>query len=151
MPKWFIQQQRDELGPLASADLLEEIRKGNVTPSTMIRKDDSQWVPAREVNGLFSAAEKPADQRLCPYCGHAVEKPPTVCGGCRRKLVLSFSSQITEEKKTTSAADKQKQAEERKAEVERIARRSNFREILLYSFLLLVAIIAIVIWYVVMF
>ncbi len=93
--EWFCQIMNDTIGPLSSRQLLDKVRSGHVKEDTLIRKDDSQWVHAREVSGLFSAASNAESKRLCPYCGHDVQAPPTVCLGCNRKLVLSFSSRLT--------------------------------------------------------
>lgn len=43
-------------GPLTAAQLLEKVRRGEIVYDTPIRKNNSRWFPAREVNGLFDAA-----------------------------------------------------------------------------------------------
>ncbi len=134
MTKWYYQLMNDEVGPLGPAELLEHVRSGQIKAETLIRKDDSQWVTAREVNGLFDAATKPKEQRLCPYCGHHVEKAPTTCKGCNRKLVLSMSSRLTEQNNGQKVEKPKKTKAE---EIKEIEERTNRRDIIRYSVLLL--------------
>ena len=93
--EWYYQIMNDVVGPLTSSQLVDRVRSGQVKEDTLIRKDDSQWVPARQVNGLLEAVSQNQTQRICPYCGHIVDNPPTTCRGCNRKLVLSFNSRLT--------------------------------------------------------
>ncbi len=93
--EWYYQIMNDVIGPLTSSQLLARVRSGQVKEDTLVRKDDSQWVPARQVNGLLEAVNNNQSQRICPYCGQKVEHPPTTCQHCNRKLVLSFNSRIT--------------------------------------------------------
>ncbi len=84
---WHYDDGRTEVGPLTSAQLLNAIRAGKVAPDTPVRKDDSQWVPAMEVNGLFAAAARPVIHEVCPYCEADVEEePPCNCPSCERYL-----------------------------------------------------------------
>lgn len=93
--EWYYQIMNDVVGPLTSSQLVDRVRAGQVKEDTLIRKDDSQWVPARQVNGLLEAVEHNRKaHRICPYCGATVDNPPTTCHGCNRKLVLSFNSRI---------------------------------------------------------
>jgi hypothetical protein len=85
--EWYYQTMGSQVGPVSSAELLRKVRAGEIIPNTQIRKNDSQWVPAAEVGGLFEEANKPVYSRICPYCGAAVtEKPPCVCQNCDRML-----------------------------------------------------------------
>ena len=93
--EWYYQIMNDVVGPLSGRQLLDKVCTGQVKEDTLIRKDDSQWVPARQVNGLLEAVLQPQAQRICPYCGQTVDPPPSTCRGCNRKLVLSFSSRLT--------------------------------------------------------
>ena len=93
--EWYYQIMSDTVGPVTSEQLLAKVRSGQVKEDTLIRKDDSQWVPARLVNGLLDAANQNHFQGVCPYCGQKVDRPPTTCSGCNRKLVLSFNSRPT--------------------------------------------------------
>lgn len=87
MSVWYCELNGSELGPLSSAQLIRHIREGRVTKLTPVRKDDSQWVPAIEINGLFAAAAKPVTRDVCPYCDHINPgKPPCECPGCNRTL-----------------------------------------------------------------
>lgn len=81
--EWYYQSEAQAVGPLSPKQLLEKVREGVVTEQTLIRKDDSNWVQACQVNGLIEAAHK---DRLfdCPYCGSAIARPPTTCRHCTR-------------------------------------------------------------------
>jgi hypothetical protein len=59
--EWYCDLMGKVIGPLTPAELLHKVRKGEVSHQTPIRKNDSKWFPAVEVNGLFEAAfrEKP--------------------------------------------------------------------------------------------
>lgn len=86
MADWYYQVLGKNVGPLSSKELLEKVRTGQIEADTPIRKDDSQWVPASEVNGLFAAAYQDEKYLVCPYCGNSVAKPPTTCKSCDRLL-----------------------------------------------------------------
>ncbi len=93
--QWYYQFMSDVIGPLSSSEFLIKVRAGQIREETPVRKDDSQWVAARQVGGLFDAAQKSEAHRICPYCGRNVDRPPTTCAGCNRDLVLSLSSKLT--------------------------------------------------------
>ncbi len=85
--EWYYQSMGSQVGPLTSGEFLRKVRAGEVVPTTQVRKNDSQWVAAAEVGGLFEEANKPVFSKICPYCGTAVtEKPPCVCPSCDRLL-----------------------------------------------------------------
>jgi hypothetical protein len=84
--EWFYQQNGEIVGPLTAAELLAGIRKGRIQPDSLLRKDDSQWVAAAEVNGLFEAADRDLVRYYCPYCRARVHKPPTRCVECQRDI-----------------------------------------------------------------
>jgi hypothetical protein len=134
--EWYYQIMNDVVGPLSGRQLLDKVRAGQVKEDTLVRKDDSQWVPARQVNGLLEAVSQPLAQRVCPYCGSTVDAPPTTCPGCNRKLVLSFNSRLT-----TMGKDKtkvRKIARDREAEAQAIRERADRTEIVRYLLLLVV-------------
>jgi hypothetical protein len=89
-PEWFYETLGKVIGPLTSAQLLRKVRAGEIAANTPVRKDDSQWVMAEEVNGLFEAAKRPLTHYKCPYCGSRVEKPPTVCLECDREITAVY-------------------------------------------------------------
>lgn len=86
--EWYIQQESDgeEVGPLRPSELLRAVRAGKVRQETRVRKGDSAWFAASEVNGLFEAASKPDIEFSCPYCKRVVTKPPVTCGHCGMHL-----------------------------------------------------------------
>ncbi len=54
--KWFHKIGGRTEGPISGADLLARVREGIIKEGSWVRKDDSPWFPAEEVNGLFEAA-----------------------------------------------------------------------------------------------
>ena len=44
------------MGPMSPQELLEMVRVGDVTGTTLVRKNDSKWFRADSVGGLFEAA-----------------------------------------------------------------------------------------------
>ncbi len=132
--EWYYQIMNDVVGPLSGRQLLDKVRAGQVKEDTLVRKDDSQWVPARQVSGLLDAVVKPQSQRVCPYCGQVVDPPPTTCRGCNRKLVLSFNSRLT-----TMGKEKTKvrqMTRDREAEAQDLRQRSDHSEVVRYITLL---------------
>ncbi len=132
--EWYYQIMNDVVGPLSGRQLLDKVRAGQVKEDTLIRKDDSQWVPARQVNGLMDAVGQSQTQRVCPYCGQPVDPPPSTCRGCNRKLVLSFNSRLTAMGKDRTKV--RKIARDRAAEAEAIRERADRAEIVRYVLLL---------------
>jgi hypothetical protein len=95
MPQWFYRiNGHAEFGPIGASDLLELIRQGQVDGQTEIRKDDSAWVLACEINGLWQAAGRPTVEFKCPYCESAIEKPPTWCKSCRKDVAKSVGQLV---------------------------------------------------------
>ncbi len=121
--EWYYRVMNDVVGPLSSRNLLDVVRAGQIKHDTLIRKDDSQWVPAGQVSGLLDAADQSASRRICPYCGHSVGEAPTICEGCNRKLVLSVNSRLTSLGRTNNKRvirDQQEDVEQRKEKLERL-------------------------------
>lgn len=56
--QWFCDLMGKVEGPLTAAQLLQKVKRGEITELTPIRKDNSKWFPAAEVSGLFEAAFK---------------------------------------------------------------------------------------------
>ena len=75
-----------ELGPVSPLELLDLIRNGSVLRDTQVKKNDSQWVKAEEVNGLMANAAKPSFAYYCESCGKQVPKPPCRCLNCDMNL-----------------------------------------------------------------
>ncbi|MCA9227184.1 MAG: DUF4339 domain-containing protein, partial [Planctomycetales bacterium] len=84
--EWFYQTLGQVVGPLTSSELLRDIRSGKLGHDTPVRKDDSQWVSACDVNGLLEAAVRDVVEFRCPFCNTKVSKPPVVCTGCDRRI-----------------------------------------------------------------
>ena len=57
--EWFCQVMGSEVGPLSQRQLVDMVRQHQVNPEDLVRRNDSSWVPAFEVKGLFEAASKP--------------------------------------------------------------------------------------------
>ncbi len=136
--EWYYRIMNDVIGPLSSRQLLEKVRTGQIKHDTLVRKDDSQWVPASQVNGLMDAAgQTTTTRRLCPYCGTVVDRLPTTCSGCNRRLTVSVNSRLTKDgmsKLVRQRKTRQQQAEELREETER-------RELIKYVLLLVLWVI----------
>lgn len=138
--EWYYRIMNDVIGPLSSRQLLDKVRAGQIKHDTPIRKDDSQWVPASQVSGLLDAVDKTAARRLCPYCGHVVERPPTTCAGGNRKLVVSMNSRLTSAGMTKfnrKRPTRQQQAEQLRQQAERRDLAKYFGLLILWIVLLI--------------
>lgn len=56
--KWYFSYMGKTIGPLTPSELIERVRLGEVTESTLLKKGQSKWFPAGQVNGLFETAFK---------------------------------------------------------------------------------------------
>jgi DNA-directed RNA polymerase subunit RPC12/RpoP len=91
MAEWYFEMMGQPVGPITGKQLLERVRGGDIVADTPVRKDDSQWVPARDVGGLFTAAgDGQAREVRCPYCGEPIDSPPTRCAKCRRQVEQTY-------------------------------------------------------------
>ena len=54
--KWFYKLGGRTEGPLSGEALLAKVREGVIKEGSWVRKDDSAWFPAEDVQGLFEAA-----------------------------------------------------------------------------------------------
>ena len=61
---WYCKIMGKTRGPLKPSELLAMIRNQEVTGATLVRKNDSNWTPAREVMGLFEAAFKDQPEKV---------------------------------------------------------------------------------------
>jgi hypothetical protein len=96
MTEWFFRiKGKRELGPVTSGELLELIRQGTILPHTEIRKDNSRWLAASEIHGLFEAAARPSVAFNCPYCEKPIEKPPCRCRSCTRQIMKATGHLVT--------------------------------------------------------
>ncbi len=56
-----------EMGPLSFRELAEMVRAGTLTQEDPVRRKEAhEWTPAREVIGLFRAAERPPAEEVAP-------------------------------------------------------------------------------------
>jgi hypothetical protein len=85
MSEWYYRiDGKSEKGPLGSSKLVELIRAGTIKSDTEVRKGNSKWIRACEVNGLWNAAILPSVLFRCPHCEAAISKPPVDCAKCVR-------------------------------------------------------------------
>ena len=59
--KWYYQKLGTELGPFAEAHLIDLIRRGNINPEDLVRREDGKWLAVFEVDGMLDAAAKPIE------------------------------------------------------------------------------------------
>ncbi len=57
--EWYCQLMGSDLGPLNVEQLVDMVRQHQITPEDLVRRNESAWVPAYQVKGLFEAAAKP--------------------------------------------------------------------------------------------
>ena len=129
--EWYYESMDDVVGPLSAQELLDRVRAGDIVPNTRIRKDDSQWVEASTVNGLFDAAEQRSVRNVCPYCGHGIGEPPTTCGRCARKISLSFHPD-----QANNASAGERKAPEPELSPEELRRIKDRRDVIRYALLI---------------
>lgn len=87
MPEWYYRDTDDQvIGPLKPDEMLAMIRDGELTEKSLVRKDDSPWVPSVEVNGLWAAAARPETEFYCPVCNTLISKPPSRCPQCLKYI-----------------------------------------------------------------
>jgi predicted RNA-binding Zn-ribbon protein involved in translation (DUF1610 family) len=97
--EWFYRNPfGEEKGPLGGSQLLELIRRGEIKGNTEIRKDNSPWVHACEVNGLWQAVGRPSVEFHCPHCGSPIGKPPTRCAECRKDVAKATGHLVAHQK-----------------------------------------------------
>ena len=98
MNEWFIRREDEtEVGPLRPSELLGQVRSGEVTSETLLRKNDSAWFEASKVGGLFEAAARRPQRHHCPFCNHVIEPPPVHCRHCQMDVRKSVLRDIPEE------------------------------------------------------
>ena len=54
--RWFYKVHAKVIGPLTNEELLRKVKVQEIKKDTEVRKDNSAWFPAQQVNGLFEAA-----------------------------------------------------------------------------------------------
>lgn len=57
--EWYCQVMGSEVGPLSQRQLVDMVRQHQINPEDLVRRNNSAWVPAFDVKGLFEAAAKP--------------------------------------------------------------------------------------------
>lgn len=74
--RWFYRVFDQELGPLGFQDLAEMVGAGTLTEDDRVRREFSdKWIAAREVIGLFRAAQGPAAETKPPEPESAPSAP----------------------------------------------------------------------------
>ena len=56
MTEWYWDRLGTVEGPLSGPELLRLVRNGEITAITPVRRGDSKWYMAEQINGLFEAA-----------------------------------------------------------------------------------------------
>ncbi len=96
MTVWYWKDDEQvEHGPFGPDKLLHLIREGSIQKQSLIRKDNSKWVAASEINGLWESAAKPYKIYLCAECGTQIDRPPTKCSKCERRVEKATEKTVT--------------------------------------------------------
>ena len=140
MATWYYRASGKEIGPLKSSEIVAHVRQGKVTPDTLVRKNDSQWVSAREVGGLLEAADAAKrSEHVCPFCGEPIPRPPARCPSCLRDVVVSLkggpAASVPAPRKAELTPEEAQ--ERRQQQIAELQRRVDRRDIWVYSTCLL--------------
>lgn len=101
MSEWYYRiDGKSEAGPVGSSKLVELIRAGTIRSDTEIRKGNSKWLRACEVNGLWDAAILPSVLFRCPYCDATIPKPPINCVKCGKHIEKAVGQLVTHPRPT---------------------------------------------------
>lgn len=106
MTQWFVQSGEEARGPFTPSQVLDLVRRGQIVPTTKLRKDDSAWFVASEIGGLFEAAVKPTVRFRCPVCGSEVKQPPCSCPQCGRDIDMARREVIQHRIEVAAPGDK---------------------------------------------
>lgn len=74
--EWYCQVMGSEVGPLTQSQLIDMVRHQRLRPEDLVRRDNSAWVAAFEVKGLFAAASKRPMQSLGSRFPEQPNEPP---------------------------------------------------------------------------
>jgi len=134
--QWYYRTSSGEVGPLRASELLEHVASGRIQPHTLVRKGDSQWVEAAQVDGLFDAAATGGTSFQCPFCGHPIERPPTRCAQCQRLVETAYrkhNRKATQEQVEAAGAQEAD-------DVETLQKKAQRQDIIAYTILLVLLI-----------
>lgn len=96
MTTWFwMDADKNEHGPIAPDKLLMLIRQGEIARETLVRKDSSSWCRSEQINGLWDNAAKPYKVYMCVECGHQIDRPPSRCAKCERRVEKANEKMVT--------------------------------------------------------
>ena len=96
MTTWFwMDADKNEHGPIAPDKLLMLIRQGEIFRETLVRKDSSSWCRSDQINGLWDNAAKPYKTYMCVECGHQIDRPPSRCAKCERRVEKANEKMVT--------------------------------------------------------
>ena len=74
MVEWYCQVMGSEVGPLSQEQLVDMARQHRLTPEDLVRRNNSSWVPAFQVKGLFEAAARPPKPKPEPKPTEAIDE-----------------------------------------------------------------------------
>ncbi len=96
MTTWYwIDEDKNEHGPIAPDKLLMLIRQGEIFRETLVRKDSSAWCRSDHINGLWDSAAKPYKFYICVECGYQIDRPPSRCSKCERLVEKANEKWVT--------------------------------------------------------
>ncbi|MGG6294983.1 DUF4339 domain-containing protein [Leptolyngbya sp. AN02str] len=61
---WYYKRMDHEVGPLSPTDLVQAVMDGVIVPSTEVRQEPGDWMPASKVSGLFERAKLSQNRAL---------------------------------------------------------------------------------------
>ncbi len=76
--QWFCRVLGQEVGPVGFRDMIEMVRSGTLKEDDQVRrKETTEWIPARDVIGLFRTAQKQKAEPVTSEAEAGPAPPPT--------------------------------------------------------------------------
>jgi serine/threonine protein kinase len=105
-PQWFCKIAGCELGPLAEQQLIAMVREKRLNPTDLVRRDDSRWVPAGKVKGLFPlAADSSPATAHPPTIAPATPATPAPASVSKHEVTADWSPEPTAAMSATAVSD----------------------------------------------
>lgn len=100
MAEWFIRVGDVERGPFSTDKVKQLAAAGKINPNTMVRRDDSKWLLASKVKGLFDTPPAVVEQLPPDAPASAVRTMAEKAGGAFSTATSSLMSLIPPTKHT---------------------------------------------------
>lgn len=75
---WFVEHKGKTVGPITSAQLKQLATSSKISPSTKVKRGDTDWVPAAKIKNLFPRIEGPPPDSVPAVASKPVQVPAQV-------------------------------------------------------------------------